>query len=151
MRFDNYRMIPNGPVRWAPPRAAPSWSDSPWTAWSPAPWKRTTACWRVCQHESMNRDEVIRALKDHERELRAAGVIGVSLFGSTARGESDPGDVDIAVRLAESFSQGGFDYFGRLEDLEQYLSQLLGCTVDVVEDPVPKERFQKEIDKDRAL
>jgi hypothetical protein len=28
---------------------------------------------------------------------------------------------------------------------------MLGCTVDVVEDPVRKERFQKEIDKDRAL
>ena len=70
----------------------------------------------------MNRDQVIRA----------AGVVSVSLFGSTARGEADPGDVDIAVRLAESFSRGGFDYFGRLEDLAQH-------------------RFQKEIDKDRAL
>jgi predicted nucleotidyltransferase len=99
----------------------------------------------------MNRDEAIRAVKDYERELRAAGVISVSLFGSTARGESDPGDVDIAVRLAESFSHGGFNYFGRLEDLERYLSQLLGCKVDVVEEPVRRERFQREIDKDRAL
>src|ERR1017187_4719408 len=103
------------------------------------------------QDKAMNRDQVIRALKAHEQELRAVGVVSVSLFGSTARGEPDPGDVDIAVRLAENFSHGGFDYFGRLEDLEQHLSQMLACTVDVVEDPVRKERFQKEIDKDRAL
>ena len=99
----------------------------------------------------MHRDQVVRALKEHEQQLRAVGVVSVSLFGSTARGESDPGDVDIAVRLAESFSRGGLDYFGRLEDLEQHLSRLLGCKVDVVEEPVRKERFQKEIDRDRAL
>jgi predicted nucleotidyltransferase len=99
----------------------------------------------------MHRDQVIRALREHEQELRAVGVASVSLFGSTARGESDPADVDIAVRLAESFSRDGLDYFGRLEDLEQHLSRLLGCKVDVVEEPVRKERFQKEIDRDRAL
>ncbi|MEO8129421.1 MAG: nucleotidyltransferase domain-containing protein [Bryobacteraceae bacterium] len=99
----------------------------------------------------MNRDEVISALRAHEQELREAGVVGVSLFGSTARGESAPGDVDIAVRLSSRFSQGGFDYFGRLEDLERHLSGLLGCKVDIVEEPVRKERFQQEIDRDRAL
>jgi hypothetical protein len=55
----------------------------------------------------MNRDQAIRALQAHELELRAAGVESVSLFGSTARGESDQ--------------------------------------------PVRKERFPKEIGKDRAL
>jgi len=99
----------------------------------------------------MNSDQVLSALKAHERELRAVGVVSVSLFGSTARGEADPGDVDIAVRLGENFSRGGFDYFGRLEDLEQRLAGLLGCKVDVVEEPVRKPRFQQEIDKDRAL
>jgi len=99
----------------------------------------------------MHRDRVIATLREHESQLTAAGVVSVSLFGSTARGETDPGDVDIAVRLGENFSRGGFDYFGRLEDLTQQLSQLLGCKVDVVEEPVRKERFQKEIDRDRAL
>lgn len=99
----------------------------------------------------MNRDQVIRVLKAHEQEFRAAGVVSISLFGSTARGEADPGDVEIAVRLGEHFSHGGFNYFGRLQDLEQHLSQLLGRKVDVVEEPVRKERFQNEIDRDRAL
>jgi uncharacterized protein len=101
--------------------------------------------------KAMNRDQVIATLREHEPELKAAGVVSVSLFGSTARGEAEPGDVDIAVRLAKSFSHGGFDYFGRLEDLQNKLAQLLGCKVDVVEEPVRKERFQKEIDRDRAL
>ena len=99
----------------------------------------------------MSRDQVVRALQAHARELRATGVVSVSLFGSTARGESAAGDVDIAVRLAKNFSRGGFDYFGRLEDLERHLSRLLGCKVDVVEEPVRKERLQQEIDRDRAL
>ena len=60
-------------------------------------------------------------------------------------------DVDVAVRLAENFSVGGFDYFGRLEELEQRLSRMLGCKVDVVEEPVRKQRFQAEIDRDCAL
>ena len=99
----------------------------------------------------MNRDQVIATLREHELELKAAGVVSVSLFGSTARGEADPGDVDIAVRLAGNFSRGGFNYFGRLEDLEQQLSQLLGCRVDVVEEPVRERHFQEHIDRDRAL
>jgi predicted nucleotidyltransferase len=68
-----------------------------------------------------------------------------------ARGESDPGDVDIAVRLDESFSTGGFDYFWQRERLRESLSKLLGCRVDVVEEPVRKPAFKEEIDRDRAL
>jgi predicted nucleotidyltransferase len=55
------------------------------------------------------------------------------------------------VRLANSFSNDGFDYFYRLEQLERRLSQLLGYPVDVVAEPARKQRFQHEIDKDRTL
>ena len=99
----------------------------------------------------MNRDQVIRALKAHEPELRAAGVVSVSLFGSVARGETPAHDVDVVVRLGDNFSERGLDYIGRLDDLEQRLSEILGCKVDVVEEPVRKQRFQREIDRDRAL
>jgi len=99
----------------------------------------------------MDRDEVIGALKAHEQELRAVGVVSVSLFGSVARGENATRDVDVVVRLGESFSERGLDYIGRLDDLEHRLSEILGCKVDVVEEPVRRERFQKEIDRDRTL
>lgn len=80
-----------------------------------------------------------------------AGVESVSLFGSVARGEDSPGDVDLAVRLGEGFSAPGLNYFSRLSELEGRLSGMLGCKVDVIEEPVRKQRFQRQIDRDRAL
>jgi uncharacterized protein len=48
----------------------------------------------------MRRDEAIRLLKSTEPELRARGVLSLSLFGSTARDEAGPdSDVDILVEL----------------------------------------------------
>jgi predicted nucleotidyltransferase len=99
----------------------------------------------------MDRDRVIAALKAHEEELRTTGVMSVSLFGSVARGEEFARDVDVAVRLSETFSAPGLNYFHRLDELEGRLSGILGCKVDVVEEPVRKKRFQTEIDRDRTL
>lgn len=99
----------------------------------------------------MNREQIIAVLRAHEPEFKSAGVVSMSLFGSTARNEPDAADVDIAVRLAENFSQGGFDYFYKLEELQKRLSGILGTAVDVVPEPVRKERFQQAIDQDRAL
>ena len=99
----------------------------------------------------MEREQVIAALRAHEREFRAAGVVSASLFGSVARGENPTHDVDVVVRLGDNFSERGLDYISRLDDLEQRLSGILGCQVDVVEEPVRKRRFQREIDRGRAL
>ena len=99
----------------------------------------------------MERERVIAALRAHEQEFRAAGVVSVSLFGSVARGEDLSHDVDVVVRLGDSFSERGLDYISHLDDLEQRFSRVLGCKVDVVEEPVRKQRFQREIDRDRAL
>lgn len=97
----------------------------------------------------MKRARVIAALK--EQELRTAGVLSASLFGSVARGEDSAHDIDSAVRLGEKFSSRGLNYFSRLSELEGRLSGILGCKVDVVEEPVRKKRFQTEIDRDRAI
>ena len=97
----------------------------------------------------MNRERAAAALKNFESEMKAIGVLSASLFGSVARGNDS--DVDVAVRLSDDFSEGGFDYFARLEDLQLRLSDLLGCRVDVVEEPVRKPQLQAEIDRDRAL
>jgi predicted nucleotidyltransferase len=100
---------------------------------------------------TMERDHVIAALKAHEQELRTAGVESASLFGSVARGEDSANDVDVAVRLGKNFSAPGLQYFSRLSELEGHLSGILGCKVDVIEEPVRKKRFQTEIDRDRAI
>jgi uncharacterized protein len=99
----------------------------------------------------MEPSDIIAALKAHEEELRAAGVLSLSLFGSVARREGSANDVDVAVRLGEGFSARGLAYFGRLSELEKRLSSILGCTVDVIEEPVRKKRLQTEIDRDRAI
>jgi predicted nucleotidyltransferase len=99
----------------------------------------------------MDRSHIIAALQAHEEELRAGGVLSLSLFGSVARGETAVNDVDVVVRLGESFSARGLAYFSRLTELEKRLSGILGCKVDVIEEPVRKKRFQIQIDKDRAV
>jgi predicted nucleotidyltransferase len=60
-------------------------------------------------------------------------------------------DVDLAVRLGETFSARGLSCFTRLNELEGRLSGIPGCKVDVIEEPVRKKRFQTEIDRDRAV
>jgi hypothetical protein len=99
----------------------------------------------------MERDPVIIALRANERALRAAGVTSISLFGSVARGESAARDVDVAVRLGHDFSPRGLAFFGRLTELENRLAGILGCKVDIIEEPVRGNRFQAEIDRDRAI
>ena len=100
----------------------------------------------------MDRQQVIATLRDYEPELKAIGVLSASVFGSVARDEAGPdSDVDVAVRLDSGFSQGGLDYFWQLEKLQERLSRLLGCKVDVVAEPVRKERLKAAIDRDRAL
>ena len=100
----------------------------------------------------MNREHAIAMLRNYEPELKAFGVVTASVFGSVARDDAgQDSDVDVAVRLASNFSEGGFDYFSRLDELEQRLSAVLGCKVDVIEEPVRKDRLQVEIDRDRAL
>jgi predicted nucleotidyltransferase len=100
----------------------------------------------------MKRDEVIATLRAHEPELRAAGVASLSVFGSVARGEERPdSDVDVVVRLSEEAARGGFAYFGRLEALSHRLREILGQPVDVIAEPVHKDRLRGNIEKERAL
>jgi predicted nucleotidyltransferase len=100
----------------------------------------------------MDRDHAIAILRDHEPELKAIGVLSASVFGSVARNEAGPdSDVDVAVRLDNGFSKGGLDYFWQLEQLQERLSRLLGCKVDVITEPVRKERLKAAVDRDRAL
>jgi predicted nucleotidyltransferase len=52
--------------------------------------------------ESLTADDVVARLREHEAELRAAGICRLSLFGSLARAEdrADPGSGCIVVMRA---------------------------------------------------
>ena len=87
---------------------------------------------------------LIAVLRSHEADLRARGVETITLFGSRARGEAgNSSDVDLAFRPGAGFSTGGFDHFGRLEALREHLAELVGCDVDLVEEPIILSRLRR--------
>lgn len=95
----------------------------------------------------MDKESAIRTLRAHEAELRALGVQRLSLFGSLARGEAGPdSDVDLAVTLDPTRKIGLFRYAA----LREQLTDLLGREVDMVSEPVAKERLKVRIDRDRV-
>jgi hypothetical protein len=91
----------------------------------------------------MDREEVLAALRAHEHELKAAGIVRLSLFGSTARGDASPGsDVDLLA---------AFDSRRRLSTLDVVAIQLriaglLGRPVDLSEEGTLKPRVKLRVD-----
>ena len=100
----------------------------------------------------MTIEDIIAKLRAHERELRAAGVTSLALFGSAARREQrDDSDVDVVVRLTPEAAQGGFAYFGRIDALNRRLEAILERPVDIVTEPIRKDRLRLGIEKDRII
>jgi predicted nucleotidyltransferase len=90
--------------------------------------------------------EVIATLRAHEADLRAAGIRRLSVFGCVARGDFEAdSDVDLAVELDPA---ARMDLI-KLAGLEHDLTDWLGRPVDIVTEPVEKERLRKNIDRDR--
>ena len=76
----------------------------------------------------MDRNLVIERLKQHEQELKAAGIVHLRLHGSVARGEaSDTSDVDLIADFDPAKTLSLLDMVG----LENRLSDLLGIQVDL--------------------
>jgi predicted nucleotidyltransferase len=91
----------------------------------------------------MNRETVITALRAHESELRAAGVVRLSLFGSTARGEARPdSDIDLLAAFARPLSL--LDVIR----IKNQISDLLGRAVDLIEEGTLKPRARQSVDRE---
>ena len=89
---------------------------------------------------------VITTLREHQAELRRAGIRHLSLFGSVARGDAEPGsDVDLVVELDPDARIGLF----ALGALERRLAGLIGRPVDLLPEPVETPRLRAQIDRDR--
>jgi hypothetical protein len=96
----------------------------------------------------MDKDEVISKLSSHYDEIKALGVKRLSIFGSVARGEARQGsDVDLAAEFDPAAHVGLFGF----SRIESFLRELLGVEVDLLSEPVRKERVQSEIDRDRVI
>ena len=74
----------------------------------------------------MNREQVIATLRYHEQELRASGIVRLSLFGSVARGERG-NDVDLMAEFDTSRQFSLLDMVG----FENRLADMLGVPVDL--------------------
>ncbi len=91
----------------------------------------------------MNSGDVIETLRAHEPELKAAGVLRLSLFGSTARGDrSADSDIDLLAAFDQSKRISLLDIAG----IEIRLSEMLGQRVDLAEEGTLKPRVQKSVD-----
>ncbi len=91
----------------------------------------------------MNREQVIATLRAHQQELQQAGLVRLSLFGSTARGDRRPdSDIDLLAAFDETRRLSLLDVAG----IEIRLSELLGQTVELVEEGMLKLRVQKSVE-----
>ena len=91
----------------------------------------------------MDREQVIATLREHEQELRAAGVVRLSLFGSTARGDHRPdSDVDVLAAFDNSRRISLLGVAG----IEQQISEILGHPVELVEEGTLKPRVRKNVE-----
>jgi len=84
-------------------------------------------------HGTRRRD--IAALKAHERELRTAGGESTSKFGSVARGE-------YPATAGRGLPGAGAPLLQPPERDGRAAVGILGCKVDVIEEPVRKKGFQ---------
>lgn len=91
-----------------------------------------------------DRDDVIATLRAHAPELRAAGIVRLRLFGSVARYEA-ANDVDLVAEFDRSLSL--IDLIG----LENRLSDLLGCKVDLAQEKTLKPRVRTNIEREAVL
>lgn len=90
--------------------------------------------------------DVVAILRAREPALRQAGIARLSLFGSVARNEAGP-DSDIDL-VAEFDPAANMDLI-RLVGLEQELGDLLGRDVQILPEPIRKERLRANVERDR--
>jgi predicted nucleotidyltransferase len=74
----------------------------------------------------LTRDRAVQLLREHMDEMRALGVLSLSIFGSVARDEAGPAsDIDVLVELKSGV--GLFKY----ASIKGRLEEILGRPVDL--------------------
>jgi hypothetical protein len=89
----------------------------------------------------MEKSAIIAKLREHEPELKAAGIVRLSLFGSVARGDQTPqSDVDLMADFDKT-KRYTLLTMGRLENR---LADLLGTKVDLSSPDWMKDSVRKQ-------
>ncbi|MCW5982748.1 MAG: nucleotidyltransferase domain-containing protein [Bryobacteraceae bacterium] len=88
----------------------------------------------------MDRSIIVAKLREHETELKAAGIVGLSLFGSVARGDaSAESDVDLMAEFDPARQLSLIDLVG----LENRIADILGARVDLTPTRTLKDRVRE--------
>ena len=76
----------------------------------------------------MKKEEILKLLRSHKKELEKFGVKKIGIFGSFIRGDASSGsDVDVVVEFEKG--KATFKNFG---GLVEYLENLFGRPVDIL-------------------
>ena len=94
----------------------------------------------------MNREQVVRLLREHEQELKASGIMRLSLFGSVARGERG-NDVDLMAEFDASRQFSLLDMVG----LENRLTDIPGVRVDLAPAKALKDGIREQANREAVL
>jgi predicted nucleotidyltransferase len=93
----------------------------------------------------MDREAVIAALRAHEPTLKAAGIVRLSLFGSTARNAAGPeSDIDLLAAFDAARPLSLLDVIR----IENQIADLLGHPVDLIEEGTLKPRVQQTVERE---
>jgi uncharacterized protein len=96
----------------------------------------------------MDREHVIATLREHEAELKSAGIVRLSLFGSFARDEATPqSDVDL---MAEFDTGREFSLLDRVR-LGNRLAEMLGAKVDLAPARMLKDGVRERAAREAVL
>ena len=96
----------------------------------------------------MDKSTVIAKLREHEPELKAAGIVRLSLFGSVARGEGTAqSDVDL---MAEFDAARKYTVLDRVH-LENQIADLLGAKVDLAHTPMLRDGIRERAAREAVL
>ena len=93
--------------------------------------------------KASNLERIVSILKENKAELKEKyGVKEIGIFGSYVRGKyKEKSDLDILVEFEEDAKIGLLKFV----NLENYLSDLIGVKVDLVEKSALKPRIGKNI------
>jgi len=97
----------------------------------------------------MNRSTILALLRDHEAELKAAGIEHLSLHGSYARGTAtgDVSDVDVIA----DFDRGKkLSLIGRVH-LENLLTDILGVKADLADRAMLRQEVLERAQRESVL
>jgi len=96
----------------------------------------------------MDKSTVLTKLRECEPELKAAGIMRLSLFGSVARGDaSSESDVDL---MAEFDPARKFSLLDMVH-LENRLTDILGARVELTSARALKERIRERVSREAVL